>query len=346
VTSMVELSIIIVNWNSADYVLACIRSIRKQTSKVCYEIIVVDNASFDCCGDRLASGDPGVVFVQSRTNLGFACANNLGVQHAHGSVLLFLNPDTVVLDQAIERLYKAFQTLQNPGVVGCRLLNSDGSLQTSCVQAFPTVLNQTLDAEILRRWFPNCAIWGTEALFRIGAKPAEVEAVSGACMMMRRDAFDRVHGFSTDYFMYAEDLDLSFKTRRAAFRNYYLSEPAIIHHGGGSSQRTISKFSTVMMAESVSRFLGKSRGAIYSSGYRFSLSIAAAIRLALLCLIFPACIVLGGTARWSAIFLKWFVTLRWGLGLERWAKQYQQVDQLAPCANEGAEKPCATFTER
>ena len=123
-----DLSIIIVNWHSADYVEACVQSIREQTAAVNYEVIVVDNASYDGCGERLAHEYPGIIFVQSQCNLGFARANNLGSEYAQGPVLLFLNPDTEVQDRAIDRLYAHFQTLPDSGVAGCRLLNSDGSV--------------------------------------------------------------------------------------------------------------------------------------------------------------------------------------------------------------------------
>jgi GT2 family glycosyltransferase len=343
--SAIDLSIIIVNWHSAEYVLACVRSIREQASTLHYEVIVVDNDSSDGCGERLAREHPRVIFLQCRCNLGFARANNLGAEHAHGAVLLFLNPDTEVRDRAIERLYADFQRLPDAGVVGCRLLNSDGSVQTSCVQSLPTVLNQVLHTEILRRWFPKAGLWGTAALFRGGTTPVEVEAVSGACMMIRRDVYDRVGGFSSDYFMYTEDLDLCFKTRRAGFRNFHVGHVMIVHHGGGSSQWARSNFSNVMMRESVSRFLRKSRGGLYSGYYRFALSGAAAIRLALLLILTPAWLARHGARRWGTACRKWLAILRWGLGLARWTRQYDQLEAAVACPNHSAVKICAESPE-
>ena len=290
---------------------------------------MVDNGSFDGCGERLGREHPGVKFLQSYSNLGFACANNLGVQQSSGEVLLFLNPDTVVLDRAIEKLYRHFLTVKKPGVIGCRLLNTDGSVQTSCVQARPTVLNQVLDAEILRHWFPRSKLWGTKVLYEAGQGLREVEAVSGACMMIRREVFDRVNGFSSEYFMYAEDLDLCFKAERAGFRNYHLDEAVVVHHGGGSSERTINQFCTVMTHESMNLFLRNSRGGLYSSFYRLSMSGAAVVRLAVICLLFPAWRVFGQTGKWNIAFRKWLIALRWGLGLERWTRQYKQENQCS-----------------
>jgi hypothetical protein len=341
----VELSIIIVNWHSADYLLACIRSIYKQTSAINYEVIVVDNASFDGCGERLAYEHPDVIFLQSQRNLGFARANNLGAGNARGAVLLFLNPDTEVRDRAIERLYANFMTLHDAGVIGCRVINSDGSLQTSCVQSLPTVLNQMLDADILRRLFPKAGLWGTTALFEGGVTPAEVEAVSGACMMVRREVFDLVGGFSSDFFMYGEDLDLCFKLRRAGLRNFHLAKSVIVHHSGGSSQQTQKNFSVVMMRESVKRFLQKNHGSLCSGCYRLALSSVAIIRLALLGVLFPVWLARRRTHGWSAAFRKWYAILRWGIGFERWVRQYDQLESGGASLNGRKVKSCAGSAE-
>lgn len=327
----IDLSIIIVNYHSSDYVLACMRSICELTSSVNYEAIVVDNASYDGCEEALASKYPDVVFVQSGENLGFARANNLGVNHARGRVLLFLNPDTEIKERAIDRLYSHFLQLVNPGIAGCRLVNSDGSLQTSCVQSLPTILNQVLDADILRRIFPKSSLWGTEALLEKAPMPTEVEAVSGACMIVQREVFDSIGGFSADFFMYGEDLDLCWKAQRAGFRNYHINDAVIVHHGGGSLQQIRSNFSIVMMRESVSRLLRKSHSSLYSLCYRFALTGAALCRLAFMATLFPAYAVRRRSKALNAPFQKWFAILRWGFGLERWTRRYGVLQRAAVC---------------
>jgi len=326
----INLSIIIVNWNSKDYLRNCIASILANTIGIEYEIIVVDSASFDGCGGMLQKFYPQVRFIQSEHNVGFARANNLGVRYAHGTVMLFLNPDTEVCGRAIQHLYSHLQELPHAGVVGCRLLNSDGSLQTSCVQPLPTILNQVLDAEILQRWFPKINLWMSATMFEGIISPVPVEAISGACMMMRREVFDHVEGFSTDYFMYGEDLDLCYKTRLAGFTNYYVADAEIVHHGGGSTQHKRSRFSEVMIPESMSRLLRKTHGHSYSLGYRLALSGAAFVRLALLALCLPAGLIGHRTREWgTASFNKWVAILRWGLGLEKWVQQYDQPEATA-----------------
>lgn len=322
----VELSIIIVNWHSADYVLDCIRSIYKNTRTIKYEIIVVDNASFDDCKEKLIKEYPDVIFLQSQENLGFGRANNLGAKNAKGDVLLFLNPDTEVMDQAIEHLYKNLMRIPDAGIIGCRVVGRNGSLQTSCIQSIPTVMNQLLDSEILRKLFPNSGLWGNSVLFENGIFLKEVEVVSGTCMMIKRKVFNLVGGFSSDFFMYGEDLDLCYKVRITGYRNYYISQAKIIHLGGGSSRKKHRDFSTVMMHESVNKFLKKYRGEFYSKCYRLAIMVGAIIRLFILSAIFPVCLIKKRTYRWRAILRKWYTIIRWVLGLEKWVKKYEYIE--------------------
>jgi N-acetylglucosaminyl-diphospho-decaprenol L-rhamnosyltransferase len=143
-----ELSIIIVNWNSKDFVRKCVQSIMANLMDFAFEIIVVDGASYDGCGEMLMREFPEVRFIQSDKNVGFARASNLGFEQSSGNCLLFLNPDTEVVGPAISILRTALLELDQAGIVGAKLLNTDGSVQTSCIQAFPTILNQL--------WMPRC----------------------------------------------------------------------------------------------------------------------------------------------------------------------------------------------
>src|SRR5690606_31300734 len=128
------------------------------------EVIVVDSASFDGCDKMLAAEFPAAVYIQSDSNIGFARANNLGLRHARGGYILFLNPDTEFIEPAIPRLLESMTADSTIGAMGCKLLNRDRSLQTSCVQSFPTPLNQALDSEWLRIRTPHSPLWGMAAL--------------------------------------------------------------------------------------------------------------------------------------------------------------------------------------
>jgi GT2 family glycosyltransferase len=320
----IALSIIIVNWHSKDYIRKCLQSVCAYTRDLSYEIIVVDSASYDGCGEMLAHEFPDVRFIQCEQNVGFAKTNNLGFERSRGDCVLFLNPDTELLGPAINLLFHALMELKDAGAIGAKLLNSDGSLQTSCIQAFPTILNQLLDAEVLRQAFPRLGLWGNAALFSGSRHPSEVQAIVGACVMLKRAVFERVHGFYESYFMYAEDVDLSFKVHQAGFKCYFLPTAEIIHHGGGSSKSARSNFSNVMMRESIYRFMLVRRGRLSAALFRVSLCVAALFRLP-----FAAMFSLWGgqqSVATTASVKKWLSILRWSLGMERWAR-YNTVTQ-------------------
>ena len=306
-----NLSIVIVNWNSREHLRACLASIAASVRRVSYETIVIDAASFDGCGEMLAEQYPQVRFIQADTNLGFARANNRAAEDAVGDYLLFLNPDTEVLGAAIDVMYEALTTLPEAGVVGCRLLNADRSLQSSCVQSFPTIANQALDSEFLRKRWPKSSLWGMAALFEGGARPREVQGISGACLMIRRATFEHVGRFSDDYFMYAEDIDLAYKVQRAGHRNYYVPGATVVHFGGQSSQQAANVFAAVMIPEAIRRFLRKTRGSAYSIMYQGMMLVAATARLSLLGLAW-----VGGSRGPSSLAScrKWLAILRWSVG--------------------------------
>ncbi len=317
-----DLSIIIVNWKSIAYLRDCLRSIDYHANGITFEIIVVDNASGDGCPEILADEFPTVRCIASAENLGFAGANNLGVQHARGRNLLFLNPDTVIMANALQAMMSTLDSRADAGAVGVMLLNSDFSVQTCCVQSFPTILNQVLDAEALRKCFPRSRLWGMQALFDGDAATASVDSISGACLMIKDGTFAEVGGFSTDYFMYAEDVDLCFRVKKAGHRNYLVSSARVVHHGGRSSaHEPQNNFAAVLMRESRLRWLRTWRGATYAALYRASTAVAAGCRLAVL---ETGIAVVRRGDRKSALGYsaeKWNKILRWSLGLEPWAKK-------------------------
>lgn len=324
-----NLSIIIVNWNSAAYTAACISSIRAATHGLDYEIIVVDNASADDSVEVLRA-IPDIRLIVSGNNLGFARANNLGYRHSSGDALLFLNPDTSVHDSAITRMYSALTSSDRIGIVGCRLLNSDGSLQTSCVQAFPTILNQLTDIEVLKMRFPYVRMWGISALFKDQSSVTPVEIVSGACLMIRRTVFEQVALFTTDYFMYCEDVDLCYKVVASDLRVCYIANATVVHYGGQSSKKTgESSFADVVGHESIQMFLAKHKGAIYARGYCCSMFLAALVRLLILGVL--SIVSRGKRSRGIRVSRKkWTSILSWSLGRQRWAERLSNPLQDSP----------------
>lgn len=265
---------------------------------------------------------PDVKFIQSEKNVGFARANNMAFRASKGEALLFLNPDTELVGPAINVLLDHLQKMPGAGALGCKLLNSDGTVQTSCIQSIPTIVNQVLDSEASRAKWPTSALWGMAPLYSPSEDAQEIEAITGACVMLKRKVFEDVGLFSEDYFMYAEDIDLSDKVRKAGYKNYYVPLATVTHHGGSSTQQTVSNFSVIMMREAIWRFMRKTRGGLYGLAYRVAMFTSACGRIVLLFLLsLKDSFFLRNDAREGA-FSKWFAILRWSLKREKWIKQY------------------------
>ena len=311
-----DLSIIIVNWNSASFVRQCLSSVFQNTEGLSFEVIVIDSGSFDDCGAMINRDFPQVKFIQSSKRIGFAEANNLAFRHSIGRCVLFLNPDTELLGSAIGIMYEQVQKLPRAGAVGCRLLNSDRTIQTSCIQSFPTIANQVFDAEVLRKYFPRARLWGTAPLYAKSKDPIPVEGISGACLMTLRTVFEQVGGFSEDYFMYYEDMDFCLKVRKAGLKNYYVPRAEIVHHGGKSS-RMHTELASIMMAESAWRFFLKNHGRSSAAVFRFCLAAKAISRSCLLAFARPLAWPEPRRQRINSAFRKWTCVARWAFGSER-----------------------------
>lgn len=329
-----NLSIIIINWKSQAFVRDCLASLRDNIGSLTHEILVVDNASFDGCEEMIRSEFPHVIFIQSEHNLGFAAANNLAFAHSSGRNVLFLNPDTQIQGAAILELVSALECIPDAGMVGARLLNSDGSLQTTCITALPVILNQTLNSRYLRRTFPRWKIWGMRALFEPNTAPVPVEAISGACMLARREVIRHVGGFRTDYFMYAEDMDLCLTITQAGWKIYYIPDAAIVHHAGGSSaSREESNFSNIILRQSVTHFFRLHRGPSYATLYRASIAAVSVLRIFILLISWPV-LVLRWSVRGVALALKkWCSIFFWSLGISRWATRQSMTPKHHSTAN-------------
>jgi GT2 family glycosyltransferase len=315
---MLDLSIIIVNWNSSRYLEKCLETIVSNSGDLKYEVIVVDNASYDGCDQVVNKFKEVVSLVQSDKNLGFAKANNLGVRHAKGKYLLFLNPDTEILGNTLTEMLGFMSSETNVGCLGCKVLNSDGTIQTSCVQAFPTITNQFFDSDFLRKRYPELDLWGMKALYDSSQKTIPVETIAGSCLMIANDVFKVIGQFTEDYFMFAEDRDLCFKAHASGYRNYYMNNVSIIHHGGGSTRdKTVNFFSAVAMKEATFCYFSLNRPGIYPILYRGSTAIASAIRIAFLLLSSIVAIgnrfrlerLFGSIRKWESIFL-WSVRVK------------------------------------
>jgi len=311
-----DLSIIIVNWHSGDYLCQCLASIYAHVANIDFEVIVVDNGPAPGVVNEVRVQYPHAGIICAHENRGFAKANNIGFKRSSGRALLFLNPDTEVLGSAVEIMASELNRNTRAAIIGCKLLNSDGTVQTSCIQSFPTLMNQVLGIEWLRLRWPRLRFWGIAPLFDAPDAPVRVDIVSGACLMIRRDIFEKAGMFSEEYFMYAEDMDLCYKVRRLGFDVCYTGRAMVIHHGGGSSRdRAATRVAAIRQKQAMLMFCAKTRGRVYAACYRMAIGLNAVCRLMLILLFCPVKRQ-SGRQFLSPAFTKWAAVLKWSAGLE------------------------------
>ncbi len=275
------LSILIVNWKSKDFVRKCLRAIEATCADLRLQIVVVDGGSFDGCGDMLAAEFPSVEFVQSPENVGFGRSNNLGFQQVRGEYVLLLNPDTELQPNSVQALLQALKTLPRAAMVGPRLHNPDGSLQKSSVMAFPTPLNQALRSEFLMKVFPRSRLWGSGQAYA-ASDPTPVEAISGACMLLRSETYRSVEGFHPAYFMYAEDMDLCYRIHHRIGGIYHVPKSIVTHFGGGSSSTQVNHFSILKLREATETYFRLNHNEATVAKYRTLQITSSLFRLFLL----------------------------------------------------------------
>jgi GT2 family glycosyltransferase len=282
----------------------------------------VDNASPEGGVEKLRDSFPDVIILKSQRNIGFARANNLGFSKSCGAAVLFLNPDTKLIEPSINILLEQLARLPDAGVLGCKLLNTDSTIQTSCIQTFPTISNQLLDIEYLHLKWPSSPLWYIAPLFSERAEPAKVEVISGACMLMKRGVFERAGRFSEEYFMYAEDLDLCYKVSQLGLSNYYVGATSLVHHGGKSTGHyKVNQWSTIMKSRAVMQFCVKTHGPGYGAVYRAAMGAAAVGRLLALAILFPFGNIISSKDAVRAASAKWSAVFKWAVGLQRLALQ-------------------------
>jgi N-acetylglucosaminyl-diphospho-decaprenol L-rhamnosyltransferase len=312
-------SILIVNWNSKDFLRQCLWSVRDTCAELSTQVIVVDSGSFDGCAEMLKSEFPEVEFVQSNDNVGFARANNLGFSRVTGDAVLLLNPDTEVRESALQTLLDELARRPDAGILSPRLLNPDLTLQSS-VHALPRPVRQALDSEILRRLLFPYGLWAPPKDFA-PAETAAVEAVAGTCMLMWSRTFRELGGFSPEYFMYAEDMDLCFRTLRAGLRIYHVPGAEVVHHGGASAASQGNRFSAVMMREALHSYMVLNHGRRNAWLYRLATGSSSLVRLVILA---PGLVWGSEEQRLArkAAYARWWSVLSWSCGQQEWIKRY------------------------
>lgn len=252
-------SVVIVSWNTRELLLGTLRSFLPLPDGLPAEVIVVDNASADGSPEAVERDFPDVRVLRNDRNLGFAAGVNVGLRAARHELALLLNPDTRVLGDAIGNLAAYARDHPAAAVVGPRVLNEDGSLQSSRFR-FPSLLNELLAATYLYQLFPRSSLLNRERLGgRESARPEKVDAVSGCCFLLRQAALDEVGLLDEGYFMYAEETDLCYRAWQAGWQVHYAPVGEIVHLGGGSS-RLQRRLNFLQFRRSLLRFFVKHHG--------------------------------------------------------------------------------------
>ena len=246
----IDVSILIVSYNTREMTLAAISSVVRETRDVTFEIIVVDNASTDGSADAIAAHPAQPALIRLSENIGFGRGNNLAAEHATGELVLLLNPDTVVTERAIDRLVAFARVNKRAMIWGGRTVFADGRLNpASCWQRI-TLWNLITRATGLAALFPQSALFNPEAYGGWQRDSArEVDIVSGCFLLIPRSIWLALGGFDPTFFMYGEEADLCLRARRIGARPLVTPEATIVHYGGASEATRSGKMIKLLAAK-------------------------------------------------------------------------------------------------
>lgn len=259
-----DLSIIIVSWNTHDLLAQCIESIYAYPPDCEFEVWVVDNASTDGSATMVRERFPQVRLIENRENVGFARANNQAIRESAGKYILLLNSDTIVQLGALQNMVAFMEGHSEAGIVGAYLLNLDGTPQP-CFGNFPTILSETVFAWGLDSRLPF-SLWSRS--WSPFEKYRETDWVQGAALMIRRDVVSQAGGMDESYFMYSEEIDLAYRAKQTGWRIYVLRTAPVIHLGQQSTAQIPVRMK-VELFRSKGRYFKKHRGAASAWLLRF-----------------------------------------------------------------------------
>jgi GT2 family glycosyltransferase len=252
-----DLSVVVVSFNGKDYLRRCLASLLEHTKGVSLEAVVVDNASWDGSAQMVEDEFPQVAVIRLPANVGFAAGCNRGIERAAGDFVLLLNPDAELGEDAFSPMVAYCREHPSVGILGPKLLNSDGSLQLSC-RHFPSHLTSLFNRQsVLTRLFPKNPFSRRYLMTDWSHDRIEpVDWLSGACIMLSREMVERIGGMDEGYFMYIEDVDLCYRAHQAGYEVVYFPRVAVTHHIGRSTE-TMPNRSIVQWHRSMWRYYRK-----------------------------------------------------------------------------------------
>jgi O-antigen biosynthesis protein len=263
-----QLSVIIVNYNVKHFLEQCLYAVQTALKNVKGEVIVIDNNSTDGSIEYLTSKFPGVRFVANEVNIGFGKACNQGLPLSSGSNILFLNPDTIVPENCFEKCIAFLERTPNAGALGIRMIDGSGNFLKESKRSFPGPLTSLYKLFGLAKLFPTSKTFGRYHLGHLDEnKNHEIDVLAGAFMLVKKEVLDKVGGFDEIFFMYGEDVDLSYRIQKAGYKNYYYADSSIIHFKGESTRKGSMNYVRMFytaMSVFVKKHYGGSRAGLFS----------------------------------------------------------------------------------
>jgi hypothetical protein len=278
-SSIPDLSIIIVNWNVKELLRNCLKSVYTQTQTVSFEVFVVDDASSDGSAEMVEEEFPQVKLIRNEENLGFAKANNQAIRQSMGRYVVLLNPDTIVVDDALANMVLFMDARRDIGAVGPIILNPDNTVQLTCGRYFPTPLTELWDLTRLSFLFPKSRIFGRSLMgFWPHHDTREVDLLSGACMMVRREAIEQTGLMDEAFFLFAEEADWCYRIKKNGWKIYLDADAEVIHFLGQSVK--LSSANTALESrKSMYLFFMKYYGRLPALSYRVMVFVSVALRI-------------------------------------------------------------------
>lgn len=275
-----SVTIIIVNWNVGEALSRCLGSIRSSRTSFSVKVIIVDNDSRDGSREQVAAEFPEYLVLNTGANLGFGRGNNFARRYVETPLVLFLNPDTELFPDTLEKAVHSLLSRTRVGILGCQMRHVDGRIHELGLQWFPTPERTFLELVagklLYRRPIARLLPWQDPR------RSGPVRKLYGGFMLCRREALEAAGWFDERYFMYAEDVDLSRTVRELGWELYYDADCAIVHRSGATSDKAPGGFSVLMQLKSNNQMIQKYQGRRAARRHRWAVGLAAAIRLAAL----------------------------------------------------------------
>lgn len=275
------MSVIIVNYNVKYFLEQCLHAVQKSSAGLDVETIVVDNHSTDGSLDYLQPKFRTVKFIANCNNTGFAKACNKGLAMAGGELILFLNPDTIIPEDCFQKCILFFETHADCGALGVKMIDGSGKFLKESKRSFPSPLTSLYKLFGLSVLFPKSKIFGRYHLGYLNENSDhEADVLAGAFLMVRKKVLDELGGFDETFFMYGEDVDLSYRIQKAGFKNYYFSGTAIIHFKGESTRRGSLNYVKMFyqaMSIFVRKHYGGTKAAFFNASIHFAIWVRAVI---------------------------------------------------------------------